>query len=68
MDCKNWSCCKEAVDMVLKVVFVGAYCWGMCNLVCSMKSCSSSQSCCKAQTQEVVKQCGTGCVKACCTK
>ena len=49
MECKNWGCCKEVIDLVLKVVFVDFFCWGVCNAVCCMKSCSSDKSCSTAQ-------------------
>ena len=68
MDCKNWSCWKDAADLVLKAVFVGVFCWGVCSAVCCMKSCASSCSaktttCCKSA---LVKQCGVDCIKPCC--
>ena len=70
MDCKNWSCCKDAIDLVLKAVFVGVFCWGVCTAICCMKSCNTSCSskattCCKSAP---VKQCGPECVKPCCAK
>ena len=57
MDCKNWSCWKDCIELVLKVVFVGVFCWGVCNAVCCMKSCDSSASCCKSGVVEEGKPC-----------
>jgi len=57
MDCKNWSCWKDCVELGLKVVFVAVFTWGVMSAVCCMKSCSSSQSCCKSASSEVVKPC-----------
>ena len=73
MDCKNWSCWKDAIDLVLKAVFVGVFCWGVCTAVCCMKSCSSSScskaqtTCCSSKTIDA-KQCGSNCAKPCCKK
>ncbi len=55
MDCKNWSCWKDCIELVLKVVFVGVFCWGVCNAVCCMKSCNSA--CDKSGIVEEGKPC-----------
>ena len=47
MKCDNWSCWKDCIELVLKIVFVGVFVWGVMSAVCCMKSCNSS---CKAQT------------------
>ena len=58
--------CKECVELLLKIIFVSVFTYGVMSAVCCMKSCSSQTSCCK--TQSVVKQCGTSCQKPCCAK
>ena len=61
--------CKDKVDLVLKLVFVAVFTYGVMSAVCCMKSCSSSQtSCCKASQVAPVKQCGANCQKPCCAK
>ena len=70
MDCKNWSCWKDSIDLVLKVVFVAVFSYGVMSAVCCMKSCSSScnkqkTTCCKSAP---VKQCAVDCTKSCCSK
>ncbi len=57
MDCKNWSCWKDCIELGLKVVFVAVFTWGVMSAVCCMKSCSSGQSCCKSASSEIVKPC-----------
>ena len=57
--------CKDKVDLVLKLVFVAVFTYGVMSAVCCMKSCSNAQSCCKTQ---VVAKGGAGCVKSCCAK
>ena len=47
--------CKECLELVLKVVFVAVFTYGVMSAVCCMKSCGSQTSCCK--TQDVVKPC-----------
>ena len=59
MECKNWSCWKDCIELGLKVVFVAVFTWGVMSAVCCMKSCSSSSSCCKSASSEVVKPCST---------
>jgi len=68
MKCENWDNCKGCIELALKVVFVAVFTWGVMSAVCCMKSCSSSQSCCKSGTNQVVKQCGVNCIKPCCAK
>ena len=50
-NCEKMSCWKDSIELVLKVVFVAVFCWGVCNAVCCMKSCNANKSCCStAQT------------------
>ena len=39
--------CKEKTELLLKVIFVAVFTWGVMSAVCCMKSCSSS---CSSQT------------------
>ena len=66
--CENLDKCKSCVELSLKVIFVAVFTYGVMSAVCCMKSCSSGQSCCKAGTSQVVKQCGPNCIKPCCAK
>ena len=51
--------CKDKLDIALKLIFVGVFTWGVMSLVCCMKSCDTSSSCCKNQTTEAVKPCSS---------
>ena len=67
----NMNCdmsCKDKVDLVLKLVFVSVFTWGVMSAVCCVKSCNSQTKCCKAGQVAPVKQCGVDCQKACCKK
>ena len=64
--------CKECVELALKFVFVAVFTYGVMSAVCCMKSCNTScsaqqTSCCKSGPQPIAKQCGSNCVKPCCT-
>tara|TARA_Y100000590_G_scaffold426489_1_gene535630 strand:- start:323 stop:508 length:186 start_codon:yes stop_codon:yes gene_type:complete len=60
MKCENWSCWKECIELVLKVVFVSVFTWGVMSAVCCMSSCSSKASCCKTAAVEPGKPCSSG--------
>ena len=64
--------CKDKTDLVLKLVFVAVFTYGVMSAVCCMKSCSSScnknTSCSKSGQVAPAKQCGVNCQKACCQK
>ena len=60
--------CKEKSELVLKLIFVAVFTWGVMNAVCCMKSCSSKTTCCKVSAVDSVKQCGPDCLKPCCKK
>ena len=64
--------CKECTELVLKIIFVAVFTYGVMSAVCCMKSCSAGAggfTCCKkAANVETVKQCGLDCQKACCSK
>ena len=71
----NMKCdmsCKDKADLVLKLVFVSVFTWGVMSAVCCVKSCAASSGsksgCCKAGQVAPVKQCGVDCQKACCKK
>ena len=49
--------CKECFELLLKVIFVAVFTWGVCSAVCCMKSCNSAQACCKSGSTDVVKPC-----------
>jgi len=55
-------CCKESIELLLKVVFVAVFAYGVFSSVCYMKSC------CKAGVVQTAKQCGANCLKTCCAK
>ena len=62
--------CKECTELILKIVFVAVFCYGVMSAVCCMKSCKTScgsqVKCCKSSTVQPAKQCGASCVKPCC--
>jgi len=68
MNCENWSCWKDCIELCLKVVFVAVFTWGVCNAVCCVKSCKGQTTCCSSKTVDSVKQCGPNCSKPCCSK
>ena len=54
--------CKECVELVLKIVFVAVFTYGVMSAVCCMQSCKTScgsqQTCCKSSSPEAaVKPC-----------
>ena len=68
----NMNCdmsCKDKVDLILKLVFVSVFTWGVMSAICCTKSsCGSKTQCGKAGQVAPVKQCGVDCQKACCKK
>ena len=60
--------CKDKVDLVLKLVFVSVFTWGVMSAICCVKSCGSKTQCCKTGQVAPVKQCGVDCQKSCCKK
>ena len=58
----------EKLNLLWKFLFLAVFTYGVMSLTCCKQSCSSSQACCKAGNAQVEKQCGSGCVKACCKK
>ena len=64
MECKNWNCWKDAIDLVLKAVFVVVFTWGVCAAVCCMDSCKSSA----CDTTKASGCCKTAEVKPCSSK
>tara|TARA_Y100001970_G_C13877218_1_gene672032 strand:- start:518 stop:715 length:198 start_codon:yes stop_codon:yes gene_type:complete len=64
MKCENWSSCKECIELVLKIVFVAVFTWGVMSAVCCMNSCKTScgskTACCKTTAVEAGKPCSSG--------
>jgi len=60
--------CKDKADLVLKLVFVAVFTYGVMSAVCCAKSCSSTSGCSKSGQVAPAKQCGPNCQKACCQK
>ena len=62
--------CKEKTELLLKIVFVAVFTYGVINAVCCMKSCNGQSSCSKSKSCSVqaVKSCAANCQKACCAK
>ena len=64
--------CKECTELILKIIFVAVFTYGVMCAVCCMKSCTTScsagSSCCKNANVQPVKQCGPDCIKPCCVK
>lgn len=56
----------EKLNLVWKFLFLAVFTYGVINLTCCSKSCSTSK-CCQG-TAQVQKQCGASCPKACCSK
>ena len=48
--------CKEKFDLVLKLVFVAVFTWGVMSAVCCMKSCSTSSCGSKVGCSQVAKE------------
>ena len=59
--------CKEKSELLLKLIFVAVFTYGVMSAVCCMKTCNT-QTCSKAGTVQTAKQCGPTCQKACCAK
>ena len=65
--------CKEKTELVIKLLFLAVFTYGVMSAVCCMKSCNTKCgaqfSCSKsANVQPAVKQCGPNCQKPCCQK
>ncbi len=62
---------KDKLNLCWKFLFLAVFTYGVVSLTCCKKSCSSPckqqvSQCCKSDLQ-VKKQCGTNCVKPCCS-
>ena len=60
--------CKEKSELLLKLVFVAVFTYGVMSAVCCMKTCNAQTSCSKSGAVQTAKQCGPTCQKACCAK
>ena len=60
--------CKEKTELLLKIIFVAVFTFGVMSAVCCMKTCNAQTSCCKVGTVQTATQCGANCQKACCAK
>ena len=64
--------CKECTELILKIIFVAVFTYGVISVTCCQKGCQSAciqssqqvSQCCKTQS---ISKCGANCTKPCCS-
>ncbi len=66
---------KDKLNLLWKFLFLAVFTYGVISVTCCKNSCASScdkqyesSQCCKKGNAVTKKQCGTNCIKPCCSK